>query len=52
LARPLESAALDRSQLAPNATAGRPVLPIPERLEGAAFNLRMRAGERAEPNSA
>ena len=46
LTRPLESAALGRSQLAPNATAGRPVLPIPERLEGSAFELRMRAGER------
>ena len=46
LTRPLESAAFGRSQLAPNATASGPVLPIPERLEGSAFNLRMRAGER------
>ena len=34
------------SQLPPNSTTGRPVLPIPERLEGSVFHLDMRLGER------
>ena len=38
-----ESAA--RSQLPPNSTV-RPILPIPERLEGSVFDLNMRRGER------
>ena len=35
-----------RSQLPPNSTTGRPILPIPERLEGSVFHLDMRRGER------
>ena len=35
-----------RSQLPPNSTTGRPILPIPERLEGSVFDLNMRRGER------
>ena len=35
-----------RSQLPPAAATDRPILPIPERLEGSVFDLNMRRGER------